>query len=327
MTMTLLTSLLAIPVCYLALASLLVCIPVRKQPVVDSLDFDVLNGKADNLQLSEQTYASRSGSELFYRFIAGKTNTILVLLHGSGAEGRYLLHPAQKLSIATEISVVIPDLRGHGRSAKKTLGDIDYIGQYEDDLEDLRLHLSQQYPNSSIILGGHSSGGGLAIKYAGGDRVAFDGYLLLAPYLGYRAPTVRPNSGGWVQVSTRRYIGLTMLNNVGIKLFNSLPVLFFNRPKEWSDPLQAESYSYRLNESFSPQAYEKNLQKNNKPVLVLVGADDEAFYAEKFEAVFSKNAPHALVKIIPKVKHLNLSNNEDTINIMSCWINSTYQGH
>jgi len=67
MTMTLLTSLLAIPVCYLALASLLVCIPVRKQPVVDSLDFDVLNGKADNLQLSEQTYASRSGSEVIYR--------------------------------------------------------------------------------------------------------------------------------------------------------------------------------------------------------------------------------------------------------------------
>lgn len=71
----------------------------------------------------------------------------------------------------------------------------------------------------------------------------------------------------------------------------------------------------------------KESAKNNKPVLVLVGADDEAFYAEKFEAVFSKNAPHALVKIIPKVKHLNLPNNEDTINIMSSWINSTYQGH
>lgn len=34
-------------------------------------------------------------------------------------------------------------------------------------------------------------------------------------------------------------------------------------------------------------------------LLVLVGSDDEAFYPEKFEAVFRKNAPQAVVKIIP----------------------------
>ena len=111
-----------------------------------------------------------------------------------------------------------------------------------------------------------------------------------------------------------------MLNNVGIRVFNYLPVLFFNRPSEWRDPLQAESYSYRLNESFAPQSYEKNLQKNKKPILVLVGADDEAFYADKFQTVFKKNAPQAVVTIIPGVKHLDLPNNETAISIVGSWI-------
>lgn len=325
--MTLLISLLAIPVFYLTLASLLALIPVKKNPAVASLDFDVLNSETGNVTAREQTYMPRDGNELFYRFITGKRNTILILLHGSGSEGRYLLQPAQKLSVATGIKVVIPDLRGHGRSALGRLGDISYMGQYEDDLEDLKQHLIKKYPNSSIILGGHSSGGGLALKYGGGDHMPFDGYLFLTPYLGYKAPTARPNSGGWIQVSTRRYAGLAMFNNVGINVFNYLPVLFFNRPEKWSDPLQAESYSYRLNESFSPQSYEENLQKNKKPILVLVGADDEAFYAEKFEAVFRKNAPQALIQIIPSAKHLNLPNNEAAINIISSWINNTYQRH
>lgn len=324
MKTTLLISLLAIPACYLTLASLLTFIPVKKSPGADSLDFDVLNGVSDNVPSSEQAYTSRDGNELFYRFIAGKRNIILVLLHGSGSEFRYLLQPSRQLSIAAEISVVVPDLRGHGRSALGWLGDIDYMGQFEDDLEDLKQHLSQKYPNSSIILGGHSSGGGLALKYGGGDHTTFDGYLLLTPYLGYKAPTVRPNSGGWVQVSTRRYAGLAMLNNIGIKVFNHMPVLFFNRPKEYSDPLQAESYSYRLNESFSPQSYEENLKKNKKPILVLVGAEDEAFYPEKFETVFRKIAPQALVNIIPGAKHLNLLNSEASISRIVSWINITY---
>lgn len=327
MKMTLLITLLAIPVFYLILASILALLPVKKNPPVASLDFSVLNGVSDNITANEHTYTSRSGGELFYRQISGNKDTILVLLHGSGSEGRYLLQPAKKLSVATEINIVIPDLRGHGRSALGTLGDIEYLGQYEDDLEDLNHYLRNKYPNSSIILGGHSSGGGLALKYGGGENKEFDGYLFLSPYLGYKAPTVRPNSGGWIQVSTRRYAGLAMLNNVGIKIFNSLPVLFFNRPKEWNDPLQAESYSYRLNESFSPKSYEENLQKNKKPILVLVGRDDEAFYAEKFEAVFRKNAPQAVVKIIAGAKHLNLPNNETTISIIGSWINNTYQGH
>lgn len=89
MKMMILISILAIPVFYLILASLLVLIPVKKNPPVASLDFDVLNGVSDNITANEHTYTSRSGGELFYRLITGNKDTILVLLHGSGSEGRY----------------------------------------------------------------------------------------------------------------------------------------------------------------------------------------------------------------------------------------------
>jgi hypothetical protein len=64
------------------------------------------------------------------------------------------------------------------------------------------------------------------LKYTKVDRA-----VLLSPYLGHDAPTVKPNSGGWVKVAMTRIIGLSMLNNIGIKTLNNLPVLFFNRPK------------------------------------------------------------------------------------------------
>ncbi len=321
MTRKLFISLSITPIIYFLIALILALVPVKRDLPVESLDFRVLNIE----QISEHTaiekyYVPRDGNELFYRYLPGNTKMILVLLHGSGTEGRYLIPLAKKLSSTVGVHVIIPDLRGHGRSALSNMGDIDYLGQYEHDLEDFNSYLKSEYPDSRIIIGGHSSGGGLAVKYGGGEHIQFDGYLLLAPYLGYQATTVRPNSGGWVQVSTRRYAGIAMLNNVGITLLNSLPVLFFNRPPEWTDSLQADSYSYRLNESFSPQVFSENLKKNKKPILVLIGSDDEAFYAKEFEAVFSQYAPHAEVKLIAGAKHLNLPNSETALDSIRKWL-------
>jgi len=39
----------------------------------------------------------------------------------------------------------------------------------------------------------------------------FDGYVLLAPYLGPFSPTNRPGGGGWAQVSMPRILALTAL--------------------------------------------------------------------------------------------------------------------
>ena len=42
--------------------------------------------------------------------------------------------------------------------------------------------------------------------------------MLLAPYLGYDAPSTRPDSGGWASADIPRIIALTVLRGVGIDL-------------------------------------------------------------------------------------------------------------
>jgi non-heme chloroperoxidase len=90
-----------------------------------------------------------------------------------------------------------------------------------------------------------------------------------------------------------------MLNTIGIHYLNSLPVIFFKRPQQWRDPLQLQSYSYRLNESFSSQNYAADLQGNNSPMLNIGGTDDDAFYADKFAPEFSRYAPQTRVELVP----------------------------
>ena len=314
------------PLVYLTIAATLVLLPVERREPDSGLDFGGLDFETTSeVPAVDSAFTVRDGKSIYYREVSGKSGIVVALLHGSGTEGRYLVPLASELNSLTGATVVIPDLRGHGRSAESRQADVDYLGQYEDDLEDIYLALRLEHPNSRLILGGHSSGGGLAVKYGGNTRSEFDGYLLLAPYLGYQAPTVRLNSGGWVQVAQRRYAGLAMLNNVGITGLNDYPVLFFNRPKEFDDEFQADSYSYRLNESFSPQNYSENLKSITKPMLALVGEDDEAVFAERFEDVLSKDAPHAHLNLIVEAGHLSLPTNSTVAELIAKWIEQEFR--
>ena len=81
--------------------------------------------------------------------------------------------------------MIIPDLRGHGPDPTRR-GDLDCTGKFEDDLADLiETYCGKDRP---AYLVGHSSGGGLAIRFAGrkhGHLVSRAG--LIAPYLSHDA--------------------------------------------------------------------------------------------------------------------------------------------
>ena len=53
--------------------------------------------------------------------------------------------------------------------------------------------IKKEHPDKKIILGGHSSGGSLALRYAAKHK-DIDALLLLTPYLGHDAPTTRTNN-------------------------------------------------------------------------------------------------------------------------------------
>jgi len=79
----------------------------------------------------------------------------VVLIHGSSDDGAGI-HPLAKALRDAGASVYVPVLRGHGNSGR--VGDIDYIGQLEDDLADFVAVLRRLHPNASLSLIGFSSG-------------------------------------------------------------------------------------------------------------------------------------------------------------------------
>ena len=252
-----------------------------------------------------QSFAARDGTKLAYRHYPAESDKIVILLHGSGWHSRYFLPLAEFISSEGLAHVYTPDLRGHGRTPKRR-GDVDYIGQFEDDLADLIAIIQKDNPKAMLIVGGHSSGGGLAIRFAGsqyGQKA--NAYLLLAPFLKYNAPTTRPNSGGWAKPYTGRIIGLIMLNNIGIPWFNNLTVIEFNMPEEARDGTETLSYSHRLNTAYAPRDYKEDLRAITQPLLVVSGTADEAFIYCQYEPVISQYT-EVQVKLLQGVTHMGM---------------------
>ena len=108
-----------------------------------------------------QTYVARDGTKLGYRVYEGGGAQVVVLIHGSSDDGAGM-HPLAKALHDAGASVYVPVLRGHGNFGHN--GDIDYIGQLEDDLADFVGMLRPLHPNASFSLIGFSSGGGFVLR-------------------------------------------------------------------------------------------------------------------------------------------------------------------
>lgn len=300
------------PVIYLAIACGLVLSqwPATLAPNTSQtggLDFsNVLSGDRATPQESEHL-KMRDGHMLPVRIYgAPQQGPLLVLVHGSGWHG--LQFDSLARALGEQAYVVVPDLRGHG-AAPQSRGDIDHIGQYEEDLADMIDQLRQD--QQEVVIAGHSSGGGLVVRMAGGAyRDRMDKAILLAPFLKYNAPTMRPNSGGWARGLTRRLIGQSMLNSVGITALNHLVAMQFAMPQVVLEgPLghtATTSYSYRLNASYAPRdAYLEDVA-GLPPFLLIAGRNDEAFIAEAYEPLLSGATEAGAYHLIEGVGHLDV---------------------
>ena len=164
-----------------------------------------------------ERFQARDGSWLGFRhYGAGGTPTgrIAIVIHGSSGSSGGTIHALSQALSARGVESYALDLRGHGVSG--TRGDIGYVGQLEDDLADFVGVLRQSQPTAPITLVGHSSGGAFALRVASSPMAnLFERTVLLAPYLGYDAPTTRPNSGGWAKADIPRVLALLALHAVG----------------------------------------------------------------------------------------------------------------
>ncbi|MFM0741276.1 alpha/beta fold hydrolase [Paraburkholderia xenovorans] len=252
-----------------------------------------------------ERYTARDDTPLAYRRYPGRRGRArgsVVLIHGSSATG-VSMHSLARALAAAGYDVYVPDMRGHGESGSK--GVIAYIGQLEDDLSDF---LDAVQPAGPRTLAGFSAGGGFALRFAGDSRqLAFDRYVLLAPFLHQDAPATRKGLGGWAHVGLPRTIVLVMLNKLRITAFNHLPTIAYALSPEAAAKLTPQ-YSYSLMQNFRPHDdYRADVRAMRQPVEVLVGGEDELFYPETFAPVFSHAGRVVPVTIVPGVGHIGLT--------------------
>jgi len=274
----------------------------------DVFDFTSLASRRSEIDLpSLRRFAARDGEQLAYRYYDSSAERILIFVHGSSYHGAGYHALAAAVSLAGAAKVVLPNLRGHYQSGRRR-GDVDYIGQLEDDLADLIAFLRGEHRDGPITLGGHSSGGGLAIRFAGGGhRADVDSFVLLAPVIP-RSPSVRGGTaGGWASLHWRRLYGLLLLNAAGVHGFDGLPIVAFNKPAKYWDGTETLSYSYRLNVSYHPRYdFAADIAALGGNTLVMVGANDQAIDPEALRAEFAKSDPAAQVAVLPDINHFGI---------------------
>jgi len=251
-----------------------------------------------------QEFKARDGQALSYRLYSGVGPGVVVLIHGSSGESSGM-HAVAKTLRAIGNTVYVPDLRGHGRDGRP--GDIDYIGQLDDDLADFVGLIRQLHPHADLILVGHSSGGAFVLRTAeGSNSRLFNRFVVLSPAMPYGGQTLRPYAGGWVTPFVGRIIALKILNRFGVRWFNGLPIVAFAVDPHAPVPLDA-TYSYRMQDNFTaPRDALARLSTVRQPLAVLVGSKDELLYADRFAPLIHRERPDVPVILVPDVDHMGM---------------------
>lgn len=264
---------------------------------------------------SLERYRARDGAELAYRSFrtapeGAAAPVVAILLHGSGGSSLNMTVLGETLARAGVPSLA-PDARGQGQSGRR--GDIDYIGQLDDDLADFTAVARKAYPDAKLVLVGHSAGGGFVLRVAAEPQGrAFSRFVLLSPVLGRLAATDRPDAG-WARPKIARIALLTALNTLGVTAFNGATVVDFNTPPGAAGLGLTSAWSYRMMINYGPRgvaqitgrpAYRGDAARAPAPITVIAGAADEQFYADRYAEAF-KGLP-VTVLLAPGVSHMGV---------------------
>jgi non-heme chloroperoxidase len=249
-----------------------------------------------------QHFQARDGARLQYYAYPASRDEVAVLVHGSAGSGTSM-HALAKAMRDAGVSAYVLDIRGHGGSGQR--GDIDYIGQIDDDLADFVTNLGPAKSRDRRTLVGFSAGAGFTIRFAGGRYGGlFDRYVFLSPILP-GAPTLRPNAGGWTSISIPRVITIAWLDRLGIHLFDGVDVISYAVAP--TNEQVTPNYSYRLFVNFNAgREFAPYLKNIRRPAAVLVGAADEQVVADQFAPLFQSLGVNIPVTIVPGMTHVDM---------------------
>lgn len=138
---------------------------------------------------------------------------VVALVHGMGEHcGRYG-HVADYLN-QQGFALLAYDQRGHGESG----GPRGYTPSLEALLDDLALFLKKvekEYPNTPIVLYGHSMGGNVVLNYSLRRKANIAGLIVSSPWidLAFAPPAWKVNAARWLKMLLPK---LSMPNDLNV---------------------------------------------------------------------------------------------------------------
>ena len=201
---------------------------------------------------------------------AGEPKGMIVLVHGlSDHIGRY--HHVGSFFAASGYSMIIVDLRGHGRS----FGKRGHFPSYNRIMEDVSIFLEEarrRHPALPLILYGHSLGGNLVLNYLIRNKPSVACAVVTSP---------------WLQLNFRPPLFKVILAKLVNKVFPSMTQpdgiipSYLSHDKEVgrkfiADPLVHNRISVRtyLEISLAGEYALKHAERINCPLLLMHGTDD-----------------------------------------------------
>ncbi|MGY2939068.1 alpha-beta hydrolase superfamily lysophospholipase [Bradyrhizobium sp. GM6.1] len=266
--------------CVALILAAMIATPLERPPEMKSVS-DSSKGIDWSTLPPLERFQARDGTWIGFRHYAANglaTGRGAIFIHGSSGSSGTVNHALTHAIAARGVETWALDIRGHGGSG--TRGDIGYVGQLEDDLVDFVAQIRKTAPELPLTLIGHSAGAGFSLRVAATPIMQdmFVRTVLLAPYLGYDAPTNKPHAGGWANVDLPRFFALATLRKIGIDCCSQLPVLALAVPASSAKYLVA-TYSDRLTRNFATPGYRLDLPAATRPVTIFGarrrGRDDD----------------------------------------------------
>ncbi|AEE49462.1 alpha/beta hydrolase [Haliscomenobacter hydrossis] len=145
---------------------------------------------------------------------------VIALVHGMGEHCARYTHVADYFN-QQGYALMAYDQRGHGESG----GPRGHSPSFDALLDDLALFLrkvEKEYPNTPIVLYGHSMGGNVVLNYTLRRKPAIRGLVASSPWieLAFAPPAWKVSAGRWLKVLIPK---LSMLNELDIKFISRDP--------------------------------------------------------------------------------------------------------
>lgn len=220
------------------------------------------------------TWQTKANLDIYAKaWIPANPKAVICLVHGLGEHVNRYGHFAKYFGNHGFVTIG-NDHHGHGQSGGKR-GDVPDYEAFMEEVSQLVVKATEQYPNLPIILYGHSMGGNLVLNYVLERHPKIAGLVVTGPHI--QLPKAAEPSAGLMMVAkvmNKIFPSLQQPNGLDVNNISSDPV---EVKKYQNDPLVHDKISMRTALSLIEKAafLDSYVDKIPVPTLMMHGAKDK----------------------------------------------------